>query len=237
MLIVQTLGLKMSDLFIDKPEKPPKKQRSSKAEGKIEKVYQYEDLSGSKVLFEVVRYRPKAFKQRRPDGRGGYIYNLKGVETVIFRLPQITAAVARGETVYHAEGEKDVLSIVSLGLEATTSPMGANSWKSSYAKFYTGASQVVIFPDKDEAGRAYAHNVAMDIYSKVEAIKIVELPGENVKDFSDWLAAGGTRAELEKLIENTPPWLPQKADTVSIDYDSMNHFTFTATNPTSSTAS
>src|SRR5262245_23504758 len=44
-----------------------------------DKIYKYTDRSGS-LLFEVVRSYPKRFRQRRPNGQGGYIWNLKGVE-------------------------------------------------------------------------------------------------------------------------------------------------------------
>lgn len=220
--IVETLGLKMSDLYLDKPEKKDK-PHAARDQKEIDKIYPYNDLSGN-LVFEVVRYKPKAFKQRRPnpDKSGSYIYNLKGIQPVIYRLPQITSAISRGETVYHCEGEKDADNLVKLGLEATTSPMGANSWKSSLAAYYTGAKQVVIFPDKDGPGRAYATGVALDIYPKVPNIKIVELPGENVKDASDWIQGGGKREELEKIVASAPAWYPPKPDLTSIDYDSVN---------------
>jgi len=43
---------------------------------KIVEVYPYRDEKGE-LLFEVVRFDPKDFRQRRPDGHGGYIYSLK----------------------------------------------------------------------------------------------------------------------------------------------------------------
>jgi hypothetical protein len=43
----------------------------------IVKTYDYEDESGT-LLYQCVRYEPKDFRQRRPDGRGRWIWNLKG---------------------------------------------------------------------------------------------------------------------------------------------------------------
>ncbi len=37
--------------------------------------YPYTDETGN-LLFEVCRFEPKDFRQRRPDGRGGWIWNL-----------------------------------------------------------------------------------------------------------------------------------------------------------------
>ena len=63
------------------------KMAGEKVPSKIECVYQYTDEAG-KVLFEVVRYIPKTFRQRRPDGKGGYIYNMEGVRLVPYNLPK-----------------------------------------------------------------------------------------------------------------------------------------------------
>src|SRR5215831_4143177 len=47
----------------------------SHTEPKIVKTYDYRDETGE-LLFQVVRFDPKGFRQRRPDGRGGWIWNL-----------------------------------------------------------------------------------------------------------------------------------------------------------------
>jgi Domain of unknown function (DUF927) len=217
--IMQGLGLKISDLFINKPEKPGRRpERGEK--GVVEKIYPYQDLSGH-VIFEVVRYKPKSFRQRRPDGHGNYIWDLKGIEPVLYRLPMVTAAIADGRTILHVEGEKDADNLVQLGFDATTSPKGAKSWKKSYAIFYTGAARVILFPDKDEPGRAYSHGVAADLFHIVGEVKVIELPGEHVKDASDWIAAGGTKEQLEKLISEAPAWRPPEIEE-SMNYDSIN---------------
>lgn len=48
-------------------------------------TYPYQDEDGQ-LLFEVVRKVPKKFVQRRPAGRGGWIWDLKGIRRVLFRL-------------------------------------------------------------------------------------------------------------------------------------------------------
>jgi hypothetical protein len=217
--IVKTLGLTMSDLFIG--EKPEKKSRPVVSRRRqVDVVYQYRGI-GNELLFEVVRYKPKAFSQRRPDGQGGFINNLNGIERVIYRLPQIIAAIGRGATIFHVEGEKDAENLVKLGLEATTSPQGAAAWRSRMAAYYEGAKQVVIIPDKDEPGRAYAREVAADIGGKAGFVNILELPGDNIKDASDWIAAGGTAAQLEELVKKAPVYIPQSIPEDELDYDSL----------------
>lgn len=220
--VIESMGLKMADLFLDKKEKYQPLPKPPKEPRKLVKVYPYYDITGEKLLFEVCRYFPKTFRQRHFGEDGKYIWNMKGVERVIYRLPQIIKAIADKKTIIHVEGEKDVDNLVALGFEATTSPMGALSWDSAYAGYYTGAIQVVLFNDKDDAGRAYSEEVAIDLFPKVNEIKRIELPGEKVKDVSDWIEAGGTRDQLLEIIENHEFWHPTKPDLVNIDYAELN---------------
>ena len=47
-----------------------------------------------------MRYAPKTFKQRRPDGHDGWTWNLKGVPLVPYYLPELLEAVKAGNTIY-----------------------------------------------------------------------------------------------------------------------------------------
>ena len=40
---------------------------------KVAEIYDYTDEAGN-LLFQSVRYDPKDFKQRKPDGNGGWVY-------------------------------------------------------------------------------------------------------------------------------------------------------------------
>src|SRR5437016_10158750 len=61
-------------------------------------TYAYTD-GGGRLLYEVLRLLPKAFSCRRPDGAGGWLWNLQGVERVLYRLPEVVAAVRSDEIV------------------------------------------------------------------------------------------------------------------------------------------
>jgi len=55
-------------------------------------VYDYRGLN-RELRFQVVRFEnPKGFKQRQPDGRGGWLWNLKDVVRIPYRLPDLAAA-------------------------------------------------------------------------------------------------------------------------------------------------
>jgi len=64
---------------------------------------------------------------RRPDGKGGWINNIRNCRKVLFHLPRLLADPRK--PVYMVEGEKDVLALEELGLVATTNPGGAGKWR------------------------------------------------------------------------------------------------------------
>lgn len=68
-------------------------------------TYNYVSADG-KLLFQVVRFEPKSFQQRMPDGNGGWTWKTTGIQRVLYRLPDVIGAVAAGRTVYIVEGER-----------------------------------------------------------------------------------------------------------------------------------
>lgn len=177
-------------------------------------TYDYTDADG-KLLYQVVRFEPKEFKQRRPDGNGGWLWNIKGVKPVLYRLPEVLRAVREGRAVYIPEGEKDADNLSKLGLTATTNSGGAEKWRPEYSEALKGA-EVVILPDRDAPGQKHAAKVAVSLHGKAKSIKIVELSdrnGHQIKDVSDWLAAGGTLSELETLVSQAPEYKRKESDT------------------------
>lgn len=204
--ILKELGLGWPDLYPDQGEIWGHKDERPQA--RVTATYNYTDEQGE-LLYQVLRYVPKTFRHRRPDGRGGYVWNLQGVRRVLYRLPQVQEAIREGRRAFKPEGEKDVESLVKLGLDATTNAGGAAGWLDDYSESLRGA-RVVILPDNDEPGRKHAELVAKSLFGKAAEIKILELPNLPPKgDVSDWLATGGTREELERLAAEAPAWGPR----------------------------
>jgi hypothetical protein len=206
--VVSALGCTSADLG------PGRDESSCPGDAAIVATYQYVD-EGGRLISEVVRYEPKTFRQRRPDGNGGWYWNSNGCRRVLYHLPQVRSACQGGREIFIAEGEKDVLSLERLGFEATTSVGGAGKWRDEYTQSLAGCSGVVILPDNDEPGRTHGEMVATSVRASGVPVKIVQLPGLAPKgDVSDWIAAGGSKADLLRMVSETPTWKPIARDPV-----------------------
>ena len=193
--VTAALGLQIKDLF-------PQNGEGSRSE--IEATYDY--VENGNLLFQVVRLFPKSFRQRKPDGHGGWEWKLGKVRRVLYRLPQVVEAIFLGKEVFIPEGEKDADRLASLGLAATTSAGGVSKWRSEYTKTLRGAS-VVIVPDNDGPGEDHAVAVARSLDGVAQEVRILRLPNLPPKgDVSDWLDAGGTVEELCSLAGAAPIW-------------------------------
>ncbi len=206
--ILKAVGLSMSDLF-----EKPLENKSAPPRRRIERTYDYRDATG-KLLYQNVRMVPKMFFHRAPDGNGGWMkdergkHTVKGVEKVIYRLPEVLSAVSNKKTVYIMGGEKDALNLIDWGFEATCCSGGEESWRDSFGDWFVGAN-VVIVPHNDRAGRKYADKVAMSMVGKAKRISILALPVKNAKeDFSDWKQSGGTKDEFVELAIQSEKWEP-----------------------------
>jgi len=211
--ILQAVGLQFRDLFpqsngyqqgrADRPT--PHANGSANGRGTLVKAYDYVDAAGS-LVFQACRFEPKNFVQRRPNGSGGWVYNLQGVKTVPYRLRDILGSVE--EPVLVVEGEKDADNLAALGLVATSNAGGAGKWKAEFADWLQDRD-VFILPDNDEPGEKHAEQVAASAHGNAATVRIVRLPDLPPKgDVSDWLAAGGTKEQLLALCEAAEVWVP-----------------------------
>lgn len=170
-------------------------------------MYDYEDQSGEVVL-QVVRYEGKQFRQRRPNGSGGYIWNAKGVPPLLYRLPEIIEALSQDKQIFMVEGEKDADALRDRGINATTNPGGAGSLSGGHAEHLKGGD-VIILPDNDRAGHQHAESVAEELVKAGARVRTVNLPGLGRKeDVSDWLEKGGTVEQLNELVTQASDWRP-----------------------------
>ncbi|GAG75088.1 unnamed protein product, partial [marine sediment metagenome] len=145
-------------------------ERTDVKERTIVATYDYVDIEGI-LIFQVVRMLPKRFLQRRPDILDGWVWDLKGVERMLYRLPEVRQAIVDEETIFFVEGEKDVDNLRAAGFKATTSSGGsAGKWLPQYTESLQGA-RIIIIPDQDEPGIAYGHRIGTTLYGWAKSIK------------------------------------------------------------------
>jgi putative DNA primase/helicase len=173
-------------------------------------TYDYRNAAGE-LSYQVVRFEPKDFRQRRPDGNGKWNWSTKGLKRLPYHLPEL----AEAEYVFVVEGEKDVESLRKIGLTATCNSGGAGKWSAELAQYFRADQRVTTIPDNDGPGRDHAQQVAESLFGKVASLKILELAGLPDKgDVSDWLTGRDPEAaaeELSLLAEGAPEWAPAQA--------------------------
>jgi putative DNA primase/helicase len=181
---------------------------TGKAAFKIVQSYDYVDQDGV-LLFQVCRMDPKDFRQRRPDPDqpGRWLWKMGDIDRVLYRLPELLAAISEGRTIYIAEGEKAVDALRGLGVTATCSPGGVNKWRREQGTTLHRAD-VVIVPDNDEPGRQHAETIATNLrsmHARAARVRILDLPNLPKKgDVADWIDAGGTAEQLAALTDEAP---------------------------------
>jgi hypothetical protein len=218
--------LKCKDYVRSKLGMPAFRPGNGKDQAKrIVAQYDYRSATGE-LLFQVVRFEPKDFRQRRPDGNGGWSWNLQGVTRTLYRLPEITEALSLGKPVFVVEGEKDVDALWKLSIPATCNSGGAGKWRDEYSRHFRGAT-VYVIPDNDQPGRDHAQQVAKSLTSAGATVRNVDLPGPSKPgaDASNWLEAGGTAEQLYALADSAPVWTaPQAQATVTALLQSSAQF-------------
>lgn len=199
--IVSALGLEMKDLFAKEQPRPfvPAKPAPPKLNGakpleksEIETVYSYTDALGREV-YQAVRLKPKSFRQRHAVN-GKWIWNMDGVERVLYRLPEVLKA----STVWIVEGEKDADNLVSFGLCATCNVGGAGKWLDGYTEALKG-KDVVICGDNDKPGQDHVNLVFDSVAQKAKSVRIVKLAG--FKDISDFIEKWTDFKPIRPLID------------------------------------
>ena len=173
--VLNAIGLTMKDLF------PSVRSNGTSS---IVAEYDYRDAA-SQLLYQVIRFNPKDFRQRKPNGHGGYVWKLGTTPRVLFRLPELLAADPSA-WVFVVEGEKDVLTLAKLGLIGTCNPGGAEKWNclSDYSALH--GRRVCIITDRDDPGRRHGQDVAARLQGKAAMVRVIEPLGTG-KDISDWL--------------------------------------------------
>ena len=193
--ICESMGVKIQDTM------PHKEEFLSKQKPKLTlvKTYDYHDSDGV-LLFQKLRYvdenNKKTFRQRKPDGKGGWEYSLGSTPKVLYNLPQVLAAKSRGVRIFVVEGEKDADALIDKGAVATTMPGGAGKWLPIHTEALAGA-EVDVIADNDEVGLEHARTVVAEL--RKAGCTVRGWRSSIGKDVYDLLAGGGTFKDLLEL--------------------------------------
>jgi RecA-family ATPase len=176
--------------------------------------YDYTDLDG-KLVYQVQRWDPKTFTQRRPNGRGGWVTTkvFEGISRVPYRWPQLTAEMVAypDAPIFCTEGEKDCDAVRALDLFATC--VAGNVWTPEIAAVLKGRD-IIFLEDNDKTGRDKAAKAGQALHGFVKSVRIAgfsELPEKG--DVSDWIALDPVRHNAEALVSRcrTAPLFDPKA--------------------------
>lgn len=190
--VVEALGLRTSDLFALSIDRPKRKEGP-----RIVATYDYIDEDGV-LLYQSVRYEPKDFRLRRPDG-DGWIWGLdEGTRKVLYRLPEMIESHP-SVPVFLCEGEKDVDNLRALDIVAVAFQGGSAAWREVYAKQLDGR-HVVVLPDNDKPGLRLAADVQASIPSAVALRLFADAPLQG-QDVTNWIEKGGTRNRLINMVQ------------------------------------
>lgn len=163
----------------------------------ISKVYEYYNSDGE-LGYQVLRYEPKTFRQRRPDGNGGWINSVKDAKPLPYNL--VGMMQNPDAPIFIVEGEKAADALIKIGFVATTNSGGAGNFHADLADYFDGRN-VVILPDCDTAGESHADKVTRTLWGRAKNIKVVRLSGLPHKgDVVDWLAQGNDAATLGEAV-------------------------------------
>ena len=177
-------------------------------------TYAYVTVDGELVL-EVTRQertwpdgrRDKNFPQRfHHDGQTSST-KPAGFSPVLYRHPQVVAAIAAGQPVWLCEGEKDVHTAERLGLVATTNAQGSGGFPAELAPVFAGAEVSVVL-DRDPAGFARGvavHEALSGIASSVRLL--LPAPRQPKADLTDHVEAGhGVEDLVEVGVGDAAAW-------------------------------
>ena len=159
------------------------------------------------LVYQVVRTDfadgKKTFRQQRPDGQGGWISSIKGIERIPYNLPEILHHAKRW--VWVVEGEKCVERLRELGIVATTNNGGSGNWGDEHSKWLADR-QVIVVPDNDEAGHKHGAKVVNSLLPVAKEVRLLDLSTElpNKGDIVDWLDSGKTKQQLASLVKGAP---------------------------------
>lgn len=198
---------------------------------------------------------PSRWQEYKVDGKwikdvSEDVKNQINSQVTVYKYQNVKDAIAKGKTIYIAEGEPAVETLEKIGVTATTNIGGSNQWKEHYGEIFKDANQVVISLDRDRQGVKWALKVAeslekvgikpqlLYVYPESELWKPQYIQDSGGADIYDYYEAYPSmnpddlskliykfkREQLEALLEATSKQnqaSPQPQESQQWNYDSV----------------
>ncbi|MFF5265132.1 hypothetical protein ACFY4C_40130 [Actinomadura viridis] len=171
----------------------------------------YTDADGTPYGRVIRRDRPhehgtqRQYTQRHWDQSSSSWKTGAPKPAVLYRLPEVLAAIADGRTIYLCEGESDADAMVAAEVVATCHTNDAKGWKADYAQTLTGA-HVVVVVDRDKPG--YDRGIAAydDLLPVAASVRVVEPTiGKDARDHLEDGRAVAAMKDITRLLTMEVP--------------------------------
>lgn len=186
-------------------DKDPQFQKTAKGSNTIQ-TFDYIGDHGV-LVYQVIRIDfpdgSKTFRQQQPDGRGGWIKNLKGIDPIPYNLPEVLHH--KKAPVIVVEGEKCVERLKREGIIATTNSGGSGKWTDQHSEWLRDRS-VIVIPDNDDVGRKHGAKVVNSLIGVAKEVKLLDLSEvvDAKGDIVDYLDSGKTKSQLIAMARKVP---------------------------------
>ena len=214
--VLASVGLTMHDLFeTDRQDQTGTDWKSSiekwksKKDGRTVTItdwYEYRDLSGS-YAFTRIRFNPKDFAYGIRQSNDQMKLGLNGKKRkdipAVYSadLDAFIKAVANGERVFYAEGEKNINVLHANGYPGLTCG-SADDWIPECASLFTGADAVIL-ADNDDAGRELVRKVRTDLNDVAKRVRVFMPAKKEHGDIADYFA-DHTPEDFERFLSTAP---------------------------------
>ena len=199
-------AVEVPEKFLYLEEEKTVDARATKATAIAHREHIYRNADGSIFGRKTIYVQPNGDKKpiywERFDG-AKYISGLNGAQAPLYNLNEV---INRGNTLFFAEGEKDVDTLTAMGLSATSTPNGGGQakWSHDFDSACIGRD-VVVLTDNDETGEKYGKFIADHLHD-TNSIRIIPATAiypqiQRKGDISDIVKSFGLDAAKRMLLD------------------------------------
>ena len=165
--------------------------------------YELRDASGALVAIHCRQDGPdgKRLWWEQPDGTPG-LDGRSSADLPLYGIERLTGSV----TVILVEGEKAAEALLVAGIQAIGTVTGASGTPSAMSLAELTGRRVVLWPDNDDVGRVHMARIGAALAGIAADVRWIDWPdAPEHGDAADFLAAGGTREDVETLVGAARP--------------------------------